>query len=181
MLDFIKKIVGTKNERELKRIQPLVEEIRALEPQYEKLADAELRAKTDEFKKRIQDVTATLRAALEESQSKAAAATGEVREDIKAEAEELEKELRQAEAKVLDDILSEAFGAVREASKRTIGLRHFDAQMIGGIFLHEGKIAEMTTGEGKTLVATLSSYLNGLAGQGGHLISVDGSPGRSDA
>ena len=180
MLNLIKKIVGTKNERELKRIQPLVEEIRALEPQYEKLTDAELRARTDEFKKRIQDATATLRAALEESQSKAAAATGEVREDLKAEAEELEKELRQAEAKVLDDILSEAFAAVREASKRTIGLRHFDAQMIGGIFLHEGKIAEMKTGEGKTLVATLPFYLNALAGKGVHLITVNDYLARRD-
>src|SRR5213594_2222636 len=180
MLNLIKKIVGTKNERELKRIQPLVEEIRALEPQYEKLTDAELRARTDEFKKRIQDATATLRAALEESQSKAAAATGEVREDLKAEAEELEKELRQAEAKVLDDILSEAFAAVREASKRTIGLRHFDAQMIGGIFLHEGKIAEIKTGEGKTLVATLPFYLNALAGKGVHLITVNDYLARRD-
>jgi len=180
MLNLIKKIVGTKNERELKRIQPLVEEIRALEPQYEKLTDAELRARTDEVKKRIQDATATLRAALEESQSKAAAATGEVREDLKAEAEELEKELRQAEAKVLDDILSEAFAAVREASKRTIGLRHFDAQMIGGIFLHEGKIAEMKTGEGKTLVATLPFYLNALAGKGVHLITVNDYLARRD-
>src|SRR5213594_3351093 len=180
MLNLIKKIVGTKNERELKRIQPLVEEIRALEPQYEKLTDAELRARTDEFKKRIQDATATLRAALEESQSKAAAATGEVREDLKAEAEELEKELRQAEAKVLDDILSEAFAAVREASKRTIGLRHFDAQMIGGIFLHEGKIAEMKTGEGKTLVATLPFYLNALEGKGVHLVTVNDYLARRD-
>jgi preprotein translocase SecA subunit len=180
MLGLIKKIVGTKNERELKRIRPLVEEISALEPQYEKLTDAELRAKTGEFKKRVQEATATGRAALAESQSKTAAATGEVREDLKAEAEELEKELREAEAKALDDILPEAFAAVREASKRTIGLRHFDAQMIGGIFLHEGKIAEMKTGEGKTLVATLPFYLNALAGRGVHLVTVNDYLARRD-
>jgi len=180
MLNLIKKIVGTKNEREIRRIQPLVEKINALEPQYEKLANAELRAKTDEFKKRIQEATAACRAALEENQAQAAAATGERREELKTEAGEIEKELRQAVAKVLDDILPEAFAAVREASRRTIGLRHFDAQLIGGVVLHEGKIAEMKTGEGKTLVATLPFYLNALAGDGVHLITVNDYLARRD-
>ena len=180
MLNLIKKIVGTKNEREIRRIQPLVEKINALEPQYEKLANAGLRAKTDEFKKRIQEATAACRAALEENQAQAAAATGERREELKTEAGEIEKELRQAVAKVLDDILPEAFAAVREASRRTIGLRHFDAQLIGGVVLHEGKIAEMKTGEGKTLVATLPFYLNALAGDGVHLITVNDYLARRD-
>ena len=180
MLNLIKKIVGTKNEREIRRIQPLVEKINALEPQYEKLTNAELRAKTDEFKKRIQEATAACRAALEENHTQAAAATGERREELKTEAGEIEKELRQAVAKVLDDILPEAFAAVREASRRTIGLRHFDAQLIGGVVLHEGKIAEMKTGEGKTLVATLPFYLNALAGDGVHLITVNDYLARRD-
>ncbi len=180
MLELIKKIIGTKNEREIRRIQPLVEQFNVLEPQYEKLTNAELRAKTDEFKKRIQEATATLRATLEEKQAQAAAVTGEEREGLKSEAEELEKELRQAGAKVLDSLLPEAFAAVREASRRTIGLRHFDVQLIGGVVLHEGKIAEMKTGEGKTLVATLPFYLNALEGKGVHLITVNDYLARRD-
>ncbi|MCZ6547516.1 MAG: preprotein translocase subunit SecA, partial [Deltaproteobacteria bacterium] len=136
--NLIKKIVGTKNERELKRIRPLVEQINALEPQCEKLTDAELRAKTDEFKKRLADGAS------------------------------------------LDDLIPEAFAAVREASKRTIKLRHFDVQMIGGLVLHEGKIAEMKTGEGKTLAATLAFYLNALEGKGVHLITVNDYLARRD-
>jgi len=136
--DLIKKIVGTKNERELKRVSPLVERVNALEPQCEKLTDAELRAKTDEFKKRLADGAS------------------------------------------LDDLIPETFAAVREASKRTIRLRHFDVQMIGGLVLHEGKIAEMKTGEGKTLVATLAFYLNALEEKGVHLITVNDYLARRD-
>jgi preprotein translocase SecA subunit len=180
MLNLVKKIVGTKNEREIKRIRPVVEQIAALEPQLEKLGDADLRAKTDEFKKRINEATASARAAFEEAQTRALAAPAEEREDLKTEVENLEKELRQAMADVLHEILPEAFAATREASKRTIGLRHFDEQMIGGIILHEGKIAEMKTGEGKTLVATLPFYLNALAGKGVHLITVNDYLARRD-
>ncbi|HEY3303526.1 MAG TPA: preprotein translocase subunit SecA [Candidatus Binatia bacterium] len=180
MLNLVKKIVGTKNEREIKRIRPVVEQIAALEPQLEKLGDADLRAKTDEFKKRINEATASARAAFEEAQTRALAAPAEEREDLKTEVENLEKELRQATADVLHEILPEAFAATREASKRTIGLRHFDEQMIGGIILHEGKIAEMKTGEGKTLVATLPFYLNALAGKGVHLITVNDYLARRD-
>ncbi|MFB3123331.1 MAG: preprotein translocase subunit SecA [Candidatus Binatia bacterium] len=136
--NLIKKIVGTKNERELKHIRPLVEQINALEPQCEKLTDSELKAKTDEFKKRLADGAS------------------------------------------LDDLIPETFAAVREASKRTIKLRHFDVQMIGGLVLHEGKIAEMKTGEGKTLVATLAFYLNALEGKGVHLITVNDYLARRD-
>ncbi len=138
MLDLIRKIVGTKNDRELKRIHPLVEQIRSLEPSLEKLTNAELMAKTDEFKKRL------------------------------------------ADGATLDDLLPEAFAAVRESSRRTIGLRHFDVQMIGGVVLYEGKIAEMKTGEGKTLVATLPFYLNALEGKGVHLITVNDYLARRD-
>lgn len=138
MLNLLKKIIGTKNERELRRIQPVVGQINALEPQYEKLTDGELRSKTDEFKKRL------------------------------------------ADGATLDDLIPETFAAVREASRRTIGLRHFDVQLIGGVVLHEGRIAEMKTGEGKTLAATLSFYLNALEGKGVHLITVNDYLARRD-
>jgi preprotein translocase subunit SecA len=119
------------NEKELKRLQPVVDQINSLEPDFEKLTETELRAKTDEFKARLAD---------DES---------------------------------LDEILPEAYAAVREAAKRTIRQRHFDVQLMGGIILHQGKIAEMKTGEGKTLVATLPLYLNALTGQGSHLVTVN--------
>ena len=126
---LIQKITGDPNERELKRLQPIVDRINALEPEISKLTDEELRRKTDEFKARLQ------------------------------------------QGETLDDILPEAYAVVREASRRTIGLRHYDVQLIGGIVLHEGKIAEMKTGEGKTLVATLPLYLNALLGRGAHLVT----------
>ena len=119
------------SEKEVKRVMPLVNKINALEPEWEKLSDAQLRAKTQDFKNRLQ--------------------IGET----------------------LDDILPEAFATVREASKRVLGLRHFDVQLIGGIILHQGRIAEMKTGEGKTLVATLPAYLNALEGEGVHIITVN--------
>jgi preprotein translocase SecA subunit len=180
MLDLFKKIIGTKNEREIKRIQPLVERINALEPEYEGLRNADLKAKTDEFKKRIQEATAQPRTALEEAESRAATASGEEREQIRDEVDELDRELRKTEGEVLDEILPEAFAAVREASKRAIGLRHFDVQLIGGVVLHQGKIGEMKTGEGKTLVATLPFYLNALTGRGVHLVTVNDYLARRD-
>ena len=119
------------SEKEVKRVQPIVNKINALEPEMQKLTDAELRAKKDEFQKML------------------------------------------AEGKTLDDILPEAFAVVREASRRVLGMRHFDVQLIGGIILHQGRIAEMKTGEGKTLVATLPAYLNALEGKGVHIITVN--------
>src|SRR6266550_1711702 len=166
MLDFIKRIVGTKNEREIRRIRPYVDQINSLGPEYEKLSDGELRAKTEQFKKRFQEATAQFRDALEAARAEASTADIERREELKTQIEESDKELRETEARVLEELIPEAFAAVREASKRTIGLRHFDVQLIGGVVLHEGKIAEMKTGEGKTLVATLPLYLNSLTGRG---------------
>ena len=119
------------SEKEVKRIMPLVQKINGLEESIQKLSDAELRAKTDEFKERLQ------------------------------------------KGETLDDLLPEAFAVVREASKRVLGMRHFDVQLIGGIILHQGRIAEMKTGEGKTLVATLPVYLNALTGKGVHVITVN--------
>ncbi len=131
MLDLIKKIFGTRNEREIKKLRGIVDIINSYEPQMEKLSDGELCKKTDEFKDRL------------------------------------------SHGETLDDLLPEAFAVVREASKRTLGLRHFDVQLMGGIVLHRGKIAEMKTGEGKTLVATLPVYLNALTGKGVHVVTVN--------
>jgi preprotein translocase subunit SecA len=138
VIKFLSGLVDS-NEKQLKRLKPTVDEINALEPEYEKLSDAELQAKTDEFKQRLQSGSS------------------------------------------LDEILPEAFATVREAAKRTIKQRHFDVQLMGGIVLHQGKIAEMKTGEGKTLVATLPLYLNSLTGKGCHLVTVNDYLARRDA
>ena len=130
-MGLLKAIFGTKNDREVKRIKKTVVKINALEKDYEKFSDEELKGKTEEFKKRL--------------------SAGET----------------------LDDILVEAFAVVREASKRVLKMRHYDVQLIGGIVLHEGKITEMKTGEGKTLVATTAIYLNALTGKGVHVITVN--------
>ncbi|MGN6719884.1 MAG: preprotein translocase subunit SecA, partial [Candidatus Binatia bacterium] len=180
MLSLIKKIVGTKNDREIKRIRPYVEQINALEPDYEKLTDDDLKALTEKFKTGISEAVAGLKRELDELQTETANADAERREELKTRAEELDKELREKENETLEEILPEAFAAVREASRRTIGLRHFDVQLIGGVVLHEGKIAEMKTGEGKTLVATLALYLNALTGRGVHLITVNDYLARRD-
>ncbi len=131
MLNLLQKIIGTKNDRDLKKIQPIVEKINAFEGSLEALNDEQLQQKTSEFRQRL--------------------SSGES----------------------LDDLLPEAFAVVREASKRVLGMRHFDVQLIGGIVLHSGKIAEMKTGEGKTLMATLPIYLNALAGKGVHVVTVN--------
>ena len=180
MLSWIKKVVGTKNEREIKRLRPLVELVNALEPEYQKLTDDELRAKTEQFKNRLQESTAAVRKELGEAEAGFESLEAEQREEHQERVAELDKQLRQAEADVLDELLPEAFAAVREASRRTIGLRHFDVQLIGGAVLHGGTIAEMRTGEGKTLVATLPLYLNTLTGRGVHLITVNDYLARRD-
>lgn len=136
---FARKIFGSRNDRYLRSLRPVINRINALEPELEKLSHDELQAKTGHFKERL--------------------LAGEA----------------------LDDLLPEAFAVVREASKRTTGMRHFDVQMIGGMVLHQGKIAEMKTGEGKTLVATLPLYLNALTGRGVHLITVNDYLARRDS
>jgi len=125
-----KKMFGTSNERVVRKHQKAVDAINALEAEFEKLTDAEIKEKTDEFRTRYK--------------------AGET----------------------LDDLLVEAFSTVREAAKRTLGQRHFDVQLIGGIVLHRGEIAEMKTGEGKTLVSTLSAFLNAIPGKGVHIVTV---------
>ena len=144
-------------------MRPLIEEINALEPELEALSLDGLRAKTDEFRAHIQTATQAVRSQLEDAQARMdTQEEAEEREYIKEEYDKTEKELRQAEAETLDDLLPQAFATVRETSRRVTGMRHFDCQLIGGIVLHRGMIAEMKTGEGKTLVATLSLYLNAL-------------------
>ncbi len=156
----IAKIFGTHNEREIKKLLPRVANINALEPEIEKLTDAELRAKTDEFRRRVQERMARLEAPAPE--------------EMDADRRKLwEKEELAALEEVLDSLLEEAFAVVREAGRRVLHMRHFDVQLIGGIVLHTGRIAEMKTGEGKTLVATLPVYLNALAGRGVHVVTVN--------
>ena len=186
---WAQKIFGSKNERELKRMRPLVEEIGQLEPELQALSMDELRAKTDTFRSRIQEATAATRVQLDEIARQAAeiAPEGIPDEDdlekldyFQEERTSLEKELRAAEADVLGDILPEAYATVREVSRRVTGMRHFDSQLLGGIVLHQGRIAEMKTGEGKTLVATLPLYLNALLGRGSHLVTVNDYLARRD-
>ena len=131
MLSFLQRLLGNNNAKEIKKMRAIADHINEIEPNYVKLSDANLVAKTDEFKRRLQ------------------------------------------KGETLDDILPEAFAVVREASKRVLGMRHFDVQLIGGICLHRGNIAEMRTGEGKTLVATLPVYLNALTGEGVHVVTVN--------
>jgi preprotein translocase subunit SecA len=167
------KLTGDPNEKEIKRLTPVVDEINQLEPTIQKLSDAQLRAKTDEFKARLTDDLAEPRQRVAELREQFAIADTDARRVMEEELKQAEKTLLDAERATLQDILPEAFACVREASIRTIGLRHFDVQMIGGMVLHEGKIAEMKTGEGKTLVATLPLYLNALLGRGAHLVTVN--------
>jgi len=187
MLNIIKKIFGTKNERELKKLWPIVERINALEEQVARLSNTEIRDKTDEFRRRIQDQTALERRELDElrARQRELADASEIEDPdeedrLREEIERAEKRLREAEEAVLEEILPEAFALVREASKRATGLRHYDVQLLGGIVLHRGAIAEMKTGEGKTLVATAPLYLNALTGRGCHLVTVNDYLARRD-
>lgn len=174
------RLTGDPNEKELHRLKPLVAQINALEPTIQKLSDAQLRAKTDEFRARLDAELAAPRARARELRQQFDTADTATRRALEEELKRAEKELLDAERAALDALLPAAFACVREASVRTIGLRHFDVQLIGGIVLHEGKIAEMKTGEGKTLVATLPLYLNALVGRGAHLVTVNDYLARRD-
>ncbi len=153
MLEWINKIIGDPNERKVRKLEPLVDVINQFEPELEKLSDEELRQKTEQFRQEL--------ASRERSDN--------------------EKQDQRWEAEILELILPEAFAVVREASRRVLGMRHYDVQMIGGIILHRGGIAEMRTGEGKTLVATLPAYLNALTGKGVHIVTVNDYLARRDA
>ncbi len=158
-------IFGSKHERDVKRMLPIVRQINSLEPEISGLTDEQLRQKTGEFRERVRPVVEILDAAMkdvprDENQVKAA------RQDVQF---------------ALDDLLPEAFAVCREAAKRALNMRHFDVQLIGGIVQHRGKISEMKTGEGKTLVATLPVYLNALTGRGVHLVTVNDYLARRDS
>jgi preprotein translocase subunit SecA len=157
----IAKVFGTSNERALKRIMPIVAQINAFESTIQALTDDQLREKTAEFRQRIDQARASFDPADRSEENLAA--------------------IYAAEKAALDAVLPEAFAVVREAGKRAVGMRHFDVQLIGGIVLHSGKIAEMKTGEGKTLVATLPCYLNALAGRGVHVVTVNDYLAKRDA
>ena len=165
-------ITGDPNEKVLKRFRPIVEEINALEDEFTKKSVDELRGLTAEFRQRIQEATQELREELASAEEEYLAVLGtDEQKFARIEVDRIKKEIRAVEEDELEASLPEAFAAAREASKRTIGLRHYDVQLLGGMVLHSGTIAEMKTGEGKTLVATLPLYLNALAGRGVHLVT----------
>ena len=166
------KVFGTKNERVVKSLMPNVRAINALEPEIQKLSDEELRAKTDEFRQRIQERLSRVSSngGPASVDNAPAAEDGENGFD---RAKQAEKEQYDALQEALNDILVEAFAVVREAGRRVLNMRHFDVQMVGGMVLHSGRISEMKTGEGKTLVATLPVYLNALSGRGVHVVTVN--------
>jgi preprotein translocase subunit SecA len=143
---FFNKILGSNTDRYLKKISPIVGQVNVLEPNLKKLSDDELKGRTDKFKEQIQNALAGI---------------------------EDKAERRKKEQEVLNEIMPEAFATVREASVRVTEMRHFDVQLIGGLILHQGKVAEMRTGEGKTLVSTLPAYLNALTGRGIHIVTVN--------
>jgi preprotein translocase subunit SecA len=175
---FLTKIFGTANERLIKRLMPMVALINALEADTKQLSDEQLRAKTAEFRERIAAKVAERLKGFENPDTlRAEGHEAEAREVAERRAEEQAA----AEREALDEILPEAFAVVREAGWRAVQMRHFDVQLIGGMVLHQGKIAEMKTGEGKTLVATLSCYLNALAGHGVHVVTVNDYLAKRDA
>ena len=162
---ILRKIIGSRNDRLIRQYNRQVRAVNALEPQMEKLTDAELAAKTGEFRKRVEERLAKL--------------SQEAADDPEARARRDEERVR-ARKEALEELLPEAFAVVREAARRVLNMRHFDVQLIGGIALHNGKIAEMRTGEGKTLVATLPAYLNALGGPV-HIVTVNDYLAQRDA
>ena len=176
------------NDKAIKKMQPIVEKINGLEPELEKISEDELRAKTQNLKTRVAQSTVDIQQKVDEAKQELQEAKKRVSEaqdrfnlesgelatrQLQERLEQLEKQLAKVQDDALNEILPEAFAAVREAAKRTIKQRHFDVQLLGGMVLHQGKIAEMKTGEGKTLVATLPLYLNALTGKGVHLVTVN--------
>src|SRR4051812_29833508 len=169
---IINAIVGDPSSKVVKRYQPVVDEINELEPEFEAMSDEELAGMTSEFKQRIQSAGSGLQEQLKTAEEEYLSVLGtDEQKFARVEVDRIQKEILAAEEDELYEVLPEAFAAVREASKRTIGLRHYDVQLIGGMVLHGGTIAEMKTGEGKTLVATLPLYLNALSGRGVHLVT----------
>ncbi len=167
---LVKRIFGTSSDIFLKNTRLVVDKINEFEPTIEKLSDNELKAQTPKFKERIKNALVEFDKSPEGQEANVPIWRGH---GISPEMKALLERRRKAEQDILNEILPEAFATVREASRRSTGMRHFDVQMVGGIALHQGRIAEMRTGEGKTLVATLPSYLNGLTGRGVHVVTVN--------
>jgi preprotein translocase subunit SecA len=198
MLKFLNRLVDS-NEREVRRLEPIVTEINALEPEYQALSDEALRAKTEEFRAQLRDALGDLLIPIELREHphrngdspEADVAADDWEDDSELTASdpaalaERRKEQRKGELKqineALDDVLPDAFAAVREAMTRALGKRHYDVQLIGGMVLHRGQIAEMKTGEGKTFVAPLAAYLNALTGRGVHVVTVNDYLAKRDA
>ncbi len=169
---IVSKITGDSATRTASKYQAIVEEVNQLEAEYERMSDDELRNVTAEFREELRETLQEVREQMEAARAEAQTeADLERRRQLDYNVKKIEDEYFKAEDDLLTEFMPQAFAAVREASRRTIGLRHFDVQLIGGAVLHEAKIAEMKTGEGKTLVATLSLYLNALSGHGAHLIT----------
>src|ERR1700694_5339492 len=158
-------VFGSKHERDVKGMLPVVRQINSLEPEVSGLSDEQLQQRTAEFRQRLRPVVEALEAAKKEVPRDENAITA------------AKTDLQEA----LNDLLPEAFAVCREAAKRTLNMRHFDVQLMGGVVLHNGKISEMKTGEGKTLVATLAVYLNALTGRGVHVVTVNDYLARRDA
>ncbi|MGB2601838.1 MAG: preprotein translocase subunit SecA [Candidatus Omnitrophota bacterium] len=167
MFGLLRKIFGTQNERELKKLEPLVKEIIELEEEISVLSDDQIRQKAEGIREELKRAREEIAPEVERVREAVAMSTSDI------ERSKHKKQLKEVKNSILAGKLPVVFAMVREASKRTIGLRHFDVQLMGGIVLHEGKIAEMTTGEGKTLVATLPVVLNALTGEGVHVVTVN--------
>ena len=167
-------IFGSQNDREVKKLTPMLEKVNSLELSVSSLSDEELRAKTGVFRGQVRKKEGQLKERIEQLKQQIEEATSQDTKD------KTKEQLKRLYNSIFDDIFAEAFAVVREVAKRTINMRHFDVQIIGGMVLHEGRIAEMATGEGKTLVATLSVYLNALLGKGVHVITVNDYLARRD-
>ena len=179
-------VFGDPAKRDLARMRKIVKVINGLEPKYEAMSDDELKAQTNVLKERLDTLNkkaeaniarAKLKASAKKSETKAESTDSAKKRSISVKSEKLERN----ETKILSEILPDAFALVREATKRVLGMRHYDVQMIGGIVLHEGNVAEMKTGEGKTLVALLPSFLNALTGRGVHVVTVNDYLAQRDA
>ncbi len=170
---LFKSVFGDPNQKEIKKLTPLVDEINGLESEFEAMSDDEIRQMMAEFREHLDEQTAELRTEMEDLQQEVNDAAGKERQRLQIQLEQVEKRRLKQEDQLLDTIKPKVFAAVREASRRTIGLRHYDVQMVGGAILHEGRVVEMRTGEGKTLVATTSVALNALIGRGAHVITVN--------
>jgi len=164
----------------IKRLCKRVAQINGLEPQIKRLSDEQLQAKTDEFRNRYQQAVQAQQADYRRMQQELYQASSDQRQEMSLALSRAKEEFAQVRQKALEEILPESFAVVREVGRRVLGMRHFDVQLVGGMILHQGKSAEMATGEGKTLVATLPAYLNALTGEGVHIVTVNDYLARRD-